>query len=48
MLRPESKKLRNDPDTDKQDASMEVPGQRAQSFEVIAFGPGGKRVFARH
>lgn len=27
---------------------MEVPGQRAQSFEVIAFGPGGKRVFARH
>lgn len=27
---------------------MEVPGQRAQAFEVIAFGPAGRRVFARH
>lgn len=27
---------------------MEVPGQRAERFEVIAFGPAGKRVFARH
>jgi hypothetical protein len=27
---------------------MEVPGQRAQGFEVIAFGPAGRRVFARH
>ena len=27
---------------------MEVPGQRAQPFEVIAFGPAGRRVFARH
>ncbi|MCW4463551.1 DUF411 domain-containing protein [Sphingomonas sp. BT-65] len=27
---------------------MEVPGQRAQPFIVFAFGPGGKKVFARH
>jgi hypothetical protein len=27
---------------------MEVPGQRAEVFNVIAFGPGGQRVFARH
>jgi hypothetical protein len=27
---------------------MEVPGQPAQSYAVIAFGPGGRRVFARH
>lgn len=27
---------------------MEVPGQRARSFDVIAFGPAGRRVFARH
>lgn len=27
---------------------MEVPGMRAQAYDVIAFGPGGTRVFARH
>lgn len=27
---------------------MEVPGMKAQPYDVIAFGPGGKRVFARH
>jgi hypothetical protein len=27
---------------------MEVPGQAAQPFNVIAFGTGGERVFARH
>ena len=27
---------------------MEVPGRPAQAFEVIAFGPSGRRVFARH
>lgn len=27
---------------------MEVPGQRAQAFNVIAFGSGGESVFARH
>ena len=27
---------------------MEVPGQRAERFEVIAFGPAVKRVFGRH
>ena len=27
---------------------MEVPGARAQRYEVIAFGPAGRRVFARH
>ena len=27
---------------------MEVPGQRAQPYVVIAFGASGQRVFARH
>jgi hypothetical protein len=27
---------------------MEVPGMKAQPYEVIAFGPTGRRVFARH
>lgn len=27
---------------------MEVPGRPAPAFEVIAFGPSGRRVFARH
>ncbi|TKD52275.1 DUF411 domain-containing protein [Sphingomonas baiyangensis] len=27
---------------------MEVPGIKADHFEVVAFGPGGRRVFARH
>lgn len=27
---------------------MEVPGQRAQAFNVIAFGSGGETIFARH
>ena len=27
---------------------MEVPGRAAQSYAVIAFGPGGRRIFARH
>lgn len=27
---------------------MEVPGQRAETYNVIAFGPGGQTVFARH
>jgi len=27
---------------------MEVPGQRPQAFDVIAFGSGGEKVFARH
>lgn len=27
---------------------MEVPGQPAQAFNVIAFGPGGEKVFAHH
>lgn len=27
---------------------MEVPGQRAEAYNVIAFGPGGQTVFARH
>lgn len=27
---------------------MEVPGARAQRYDVIAFGPSGRRVFARH
>jgi hypothetical protein len=26
---------------------MEVPGARAQRYEVVAFGPAGRRVFAR-
>jgi hypothetical protein len=27
---------------------MEVPGQPAQPFNVIAFGPAGEKIFARH
>lgn len=27
---------------------MEVPGRPAQAFDVVAFGPSGRRVFARH
>jgi hypothetical protein len=27
---------------------MEVPGMKAQPYDVIAFGPGGRRVFAHH
>ncbi|QQV78742.1 DUF411 domain-containing protein [Sphingomonas aliaeris] len=27
---------------------MDMPGRAAQSFEVVAFGPNGRRVFARH
>lgn len=27
---------------------MEVAGRPAQAYEVVAFGPGGRRVFARH
>lgn len=27
---------------------MEVAGARSQPYEVIAFGPGGQRVYARH
>ena len=27
---------------------MEVAGMKAQPFSVIAFGPGGRRVYARH
>lgn len=27
---------------------MEVPGQRAQPYVVVAFGPSGQRIFARH
>ncbi len=27
---------------------MEVPGMRAQAYEVVAFGPTARRVFARH
>ena len=27
---------------------MEVPGARAQRYEVIAFGPGGRHLVARH
>lgn len=27
---------------------MEMPGMKAQSYEVIAFGSGGRAVFARH
>jgi hypothetical protein len=27
---------------------MEVPGRAADSFAVVAFGPGGQRIFARH
>lgn len=28
--------------------AMEVPGMRPQSYAVVAFGPKGQRVFARH
>jgi hypothetical protein len=27
---------------------MEVPGARSQPYHVVAFGPGGQRLFARH
>lgn len=27
---------------------MEVPGMKPQSYNVVAFGPSGKKVFARH
>lgn len=27
---------------------MEVPGMKAQVYDVVAFGPEGRRVFARH
>ena len=27
---------------------MKMPGMKAQPYDVVAFGPGGKRVFARH
>lgn len=27
---------------------MEVPGMKAQTYSVIAFGPGGRRVYATH
>lgn len=27
---------------------MEVPGMKAQSYIVVAFGPNGQKVFARH
>lgn len=27
---------------------MEMPGMKADHFEVVAFGPGGRHVFARH
>mgnify|MGYP001552180138 CR=1 FL=1 len=27
---------------------MDVPGQPAQAFDVIAFGPGGQKIFAHH
>lgn len=27
---------------------MEVAGMKAQPFSVIAFGPGGRRIYARH
>jgi len=27
---------------------MEVSGMKPQRYEVIAFGPGGRKVFARH
>lgn len=27
---------------------MEVPGMRAQTYTVVAFGPAGHRIFARH
>ncbi len=27
---------------------MEMPGMRGQAYDVIAFGPGGRKVFAHH
>lgn len=27
---------------------MEMPGMKAQAYDVIAFGPGGRRVYAHH
>ena len=27
---------------------MEVPGAKAQAYDVVAFGPNGRRLFARH
>ncbi|MFD1788303.1 DUF411 domain-containing protein [Sphingomonas floccifaciens] len=27
---------------------MEMPGMKAQPYDVVAFGPAGRRVFARH
>jgi hypothetical protein len=27
---------------------MEMPGMRAQRYDVVAFGPSGRKVFARH
>ncbi|MBB5727396.1 hypothetical protein FHS97_003352 [Sphingomonas endophytica] len=27
---------------------MEVAGMKSQPFSVIAFGPGGRRIYARH
>lgn len=27
---------------------MELPGIQAQPYDVVAFGPAGRRVFARH
>ena len=27
---------------------MEMPGMRAQAFDVVTFGPGGRRVFAHY
>jgi hypothetical protein len=27
---------------------MEMPGQRAQPYVVMSFGPAGERIFARH
>ena len=27
---------------------MEIPGMKAQAYDVIAFGPGGRRVYAHH
>jgi len=29
-------------------SGMEAPGRKADAYEVIAFGPGGRRVYARH
>jgi hypothetical protein len=27
---------------------MEMPGMKSDAYQVVAFGPGGRRVFARH